>query len=238
MRRAWLVIASAALVTAVGCGKVSYEKRLETTLLKLEYERKVKKNLMPAADEKKFKELAIWVQAPKDQALAKTGQLPVGEGQFDLDASFNDKPEIAAALHVLARVKQPKKAPTKGAAPPPPPPQRGEFSRDVIGVLTGLFGSVEKLENPKWAEESKKGNRFKRLIFTANEKDVELYTYKEGSYDVALVFVYDPKLKNSLRQKIDLSLENFATGIKATRSFNGGEDEESDGGAGTPSGPV
>ncbi len=237
MRRAWLVIVSAALVAAVGCGKDSYEKRLARTLERLEYERKVKKNLMPAEKEKKFVDLALWVMPPKEEALAKTGQLPVGEGQFDLDASFNDK-TADAVLHVLARVKMPKKAPAKGAPPPPPPPQRGDFSRDVLGVLSSVFVAAEGLGNPKFAEESKRGNRFKRLIFTTAEKEVKLYTYKQDNHDVALIFVYDPKLRAALSNKIDLSLENFAAGAKATRNFNGGADEEADTGSGSPSGPI
>jgi len=198
----------------------------------LEYDRRVKKNLMPASDDKRFKDLALWIQPPKEEVIAKTGQLPVAEGQFDLDASFNDKSD--AALHVLARVKLPKKAATKGAAPAPPPVARGEFGRDVLGVLAGVFGSAEGLDNPKFADESKRGNRFKRLIFNANEKEVKVYTYKQDAHEVALIFVYDPKLRASLASKVDLCLETFAAGAKATRLQNGGAEEEADGGGGAP----
>jgi len=235
LRRAWLVIVSTALVMAVGCGRENYEKRLAKTLERLEYERRVKKNLMAGATDKKFVDHSIWVQAPKDEALAKTGQLPVAEGQFDLDASFNDKD--AAALHVFARVKLPKKPATKGAPPAPPPTARGEFSRDVLGVLASVFGSAEGLENPKFVEESKRGNRFKRLIFAANDKEVKVYTYKQDNHEVALVFVYDPKLRGTLATKVDLCLETFRAGLKATQIFNGNVEEDSDGGGG-PAGPI
>jgi hypothetical protein len=233
MRRVWLVIASAVLVTVIGCGRENYEKRMQTTLLKLEKDRRIKKNLMEPPTEKKFQELTIYVRAPKDMALAKTGQLLVSEGQFDLDGSFNDS-KADANLHVLARVKLPKKAAAKGAPPAPPPPQRGSFEADVLGVLANVFGSPEGLQTPKFVEESKGGNLFKRLIFNANDKEVKLYIAKQGNHEVALIFVYDPKLKGPLSSKIDLCLESFATGAKAGRLYTGGaaEDEAESGSPG------
>jgi hypothetical protein len=130
----------------------------------------------------------------------------------------------------------PKKAAAKGAPPAPPPPQRGAFDSDVLGVLATVFGSPEGLQTPKLSEEVKKGNRFKRLIFAANDKEVKLYIYKEGNHEVALIFVYDPKLRNTLASKIDLCLESFATGKKANDLYSGGgADEEAESG---PVGPV
>jgi hypothetical protein len=235
MRRVWVVIATAALVAVVGCGRKSYEERLGKTLEKLEYDRRLKKNLMDPPSEKKFMDLAIYLRAPKEEALAKAGQLPVSEGQFELDASFNDKTD--ANLHVLARVKMPKKAPAKGAPPVAALPPRGEFVADVLGVLSNLFGSPEGLQTPKFSDESKKGNRFRRLIFAAGDKEVKLYTYKQDNHEVALIFVYDPKLKGLLATKIDLCLESFATGAKATRLYSGGAAEE-DAEGGAPPGPI
>jgi hypothetical protein len=76
----------------------------------------------------------------------------------------------------------------------------------------------------------KKSNRFKRLIFTANDKEVKLYIYQEKNHEVALVFVYDPKLKGILATKIDLCLDSFAAGPTATKLYNGGvAEEESEG---------
>ena len=235
MRRwSWLVISSA-LVCLVGCfGQDSYNKRLASTLERLERSRRVEKNLMPAPDEKKYKDLAIYVRPPKDEAQAKAGQLPAGEGQFEVDSSFLDKQ--SAALHLLARVKLPKKAPTKGAAPTPTPAPRGEFTRDVLNVLISVYGPIEGLATPKFVDESKRGNRFKRLVVAANDKEVKLYTYKQDNYEVALVFVYDSKLRGALSSKIDLCLETFATGAKATQNYNSGgqPDEEDASGGGAP----
>ena len=227
MRRVWVAMVVALLVTAAvsGCGRKSYEERLSKTLEQLEYTRRLNKNLMPPPGEKKFQDLGIYLRTPKDQALAKAAQLPVGEGQFDLDASFND-PKADSVLHVLARVKMPKKAAAKGAPPPPPPPQRGEFVGDVLGVLASVFGSPDGLVTPKFSDEVKKGNRFRRLIFAANEKEVKVYTYKEANTEVALIFVYAPSLRGTLSSKIDLCLESFATGARATRLFSGGTPEE------------
>jgi len=226
MRRWCLLVVSSSLVITVGCGQESYTKRLDATLARLERERRIAKNLMPAPTDKKFQELSIYLRAPKDEAQTKTGQLPVGEGQFDLDASFVDKAD--AKLHVLARVKLPKKPQAKGVPPAPAPVARGDFPRDVLAILTGEFGSVEGLTTPKFVDENKRGNRFKRLVVTANEKEVKLYTFKQDNYDVALVFVYDPKLRGVLSTKIDLSLETFATGPKAARNYSGSEPEEED----------
>jgi hypothetical protein len=120
----------------------------------------------------------------------------------------------------------PKKAAAKGAPPPPPPPQRGEFVGDVLGVLASVFGSAEGLQTPKFSDEIKKGNRFRRLIFTANDKEVKLYTYKQDTTEVALIFIYAPSLRGTLSSKIDLCLETFATGAKANRLYTGGAPEE------------
>jgi hypothetical protein len=234
MRRVWLVIASACLMTAIGCGKKNYEERMAATLKKMEKDRRIKKNLMDAPTEKKFTELAIYVRAPKEEAYAKTGQLPIGEGQFDLDASFNDKTD--ASLHILARVKKPKKPAGKGAAPPAPAVARGAFDADVLGVLANVFGSPDALLTPKFTEEVKGGTRFKRLIFSANDKEVKVYINKQDIYEVALIFAYDAKLKGPLSSKIELCLESFATGSKAKKLFEGGNvEEEAESG---PAGPM
>ncbi len=234
MRRVWLVTVSAALVIAVGCGRENYEKRMRTTLENLEYARRLKKNLMDPPGEKKFQDLSIFIRAPKEEALAKTGGLSVGEGQFDLDASFIDA--AGSTLHLLARVKMPKKPPTKGAPPPPPAAARGEFVGDVLGVLINNLGSPEGLQAPKFVEErTKKGNTFKRLIFTAGDKEARLYTYKDGNHEVALVFIYDAKLKGPLSSKIDLCLDSFRTGLKATQAYAGANpDEEPESGPPVP----
>ena len=235
MRRWTQLGLAASLLVLVGCfGQDSYNRRLTATLERLERTRRVEKNLMPAPEDKKFKDLSIFIRAPKDEALAKTGQLPAGEGQYELDTSFLDA-KADAKLHLLARVKLPKRPQVKGAPPAPTPAPRGDFSRDVLNVLTSLYGPVEGFATPKFVDESKRGNRFKRLVVTANDKEVKLYTYKQDSYEVALVFEYDPKLRGALSSKIDLCLETFATGPRATANFNnGGEPEEEDVSGNTP----
>jgi hypothetical protein len=234
MRRVWLVIALAGLMTAIGCGKENYNKRMAKTLEKMEKDKRIKKNLMEAANDKKFTDLAIYVRPPKDEAYAKAGQLPVGEGQFDLDASFNDK--VDASLHVLARVKKPKKTPAKGAPPAAvPATARGAFDADVLSVLSNVFGSPDALLTPKFTQDVKAGTPFKRLIFPYNDKEVKVYFYKQDAYEVALIFVYGTSLKGPLSSKIELCLEAFATGQKATKLFQGGNvDEESESGPAMP----
>lgn len=234
MRRWCLLVSTSALVFVVGCfGQKSYTERLDHTLARLERERRIAKNLMPAPEEKKYKDLSIYVRPPKDEAQAKTGQLPAGEGQFEVDSSFLDK--SGAALHLLGRVKLPKKAPTKGAAPTAAPPPRGEFTRDVLNILTTVYGPVEAFTTPKFVDEKKGPNQFKRLIVAANDKEVKLYTYKKDNHEVALVFAYDPKLRGPLSGKIDLCLETFATGARATQYYsNGGEPEEEDAASSAP----
>ncbi len=233
MRRVCLVILSASLVATLGCGRENYEKRQAKTMEKIRYDRRVGKNLMPAASEKKFTDLAIFLRPPKDEAPAKAGTLTVAEGQFDLEPSFIDKD--GTTLQVLGRVKQPKKPPTKGAAPAPALPPRGEFNAEVIATLATTFGATDALAVTKLKDETKRGNRFKRLLFNANEKDIELYTIKQDNHEVALIFVYDPKLKATLSSKIQLCLETLAVGPKASRNFNGGaSEEEADAGAPIP----
>ncbi len=228
MRRVWCwLVMSSALVFAVGCGQESYNKRLAATLERLERERRIEKNLMKPPADKKFQDLSIYIRPPKDEELVKVGQLPVGEGQYELDSSFVDK--NGAVLHLLSRVKLPKKAATKGAPPvPPTTTQRGDFTRDVLAVLSSVYGQVEGFATPKFVDESKRGNPFKRLIAIANDKEVKLYTYKKDNHEVALIFVYDPKLRGPLSSKIDLCLETFAAGPKAARNFSGGDAEQDD----------
>lgn len=234
MRRVCVMAVSVSLVVALGCGGKHYEARMERTLQNMETGRRIKKNLMDPPGDKKFAELSIYIRPPKEEAQAPAGQLPAAEGQFDLNASFVEG--AGAALHVLARVKMPRKPPTKGAPPPPPPPPRGAFDADVLGVLAAAFNSPEALQSPKFRAETRKdGNSFRRLNFAANDKEVNLYIYKHENHDVALVFVYDPKVKNALSTKIELCLDTFATGPAAARQYAGAAPEEA---VSTPAAPL
>jgi hypothetical protein len=228
------MILSASLIAAFGCGKKNYDERMTKTLDKMKYDQRLRKNLEDAPTDKKFTDLAIYIRPPKGEVMVKASQLPVGEGQFDLDASFNEKTD--ASLHVLGRVKKTKKPATKNAPPTPPPTARGAFDADVLAVLSTLYGSPDALLTPKFVEEVKRGNRFKRLIFTAGDSEVKVYIFKDATYEVALIFVYNVKLKGPISSRIDLSLESFTVGQKATHLFNGGKaDEEVESG---PAGPM
>ena len=235
MRRAWVVIAFAGLVAAVGCGKENYEKRMNARLEQLKYERRVEKNLMKAPGDKKFQDFKIFIRPPKEEAQAKTGAAPGGGG-----------PVRARARPSATRIRPctswpgsrcPRSRRPRGPRRPRRPRPRGEFVGDVLGVLATQFNSPDALQTPKFSDEVKKANRFKRLTFTANDKQVRLYTLKEGTHEVALVFVYDPKAKDakvSMDSAIELALETFATGEKATRLYNGGSEEEPESGPVVP----
>ena len=233
------MLAVSLVVPLIGCaGRANYEKRMEATLNLLRYTRRLNQNLMPAPSDKKFLDAAIYVRPPKEEAEAKTVQLPVPEGQFDLESSFVDKSE--SALHLLARVKKPKKAPAKGAAPPPAPAvPRADFIGDVIGVLTQVFGPSDLLQASKFKDETKGSiegapkNLFKRLIFPAGKKEVAVYIYKQDIYEVALIFVYDVAVRQTISSKLELCLGSFAVGPKATRQYNGGSVVETPEEAGT-----
>ncbi|WP_435017075.1 hypothetical protein TA3x_004666 [Tundrisphaera sp. TA3] len=200
---------------------------MESTLNLLKYTKRLNQNLMPAPEDKKFREQAIYVRPPKEQVEAKTFQLRAPEGQFDLEATFNDKTE--SALHVLARVKKPKKPAGKGAPPAPAPAApRGEFTGDVVAVLTEVFGPSDALQVSKFKDETKgtiegaPKNQFKRLIFSAGKKEVAVYIYKQDIYDVALIFVYDVGIRQTISSKVDLCLGSFSVGQRATNKYNGG----------------
>ena len=236
MRRWCLLVSTTALVFVTGCfGQKSYSDRLTHNLDRLQRMRRVEKYLMPAPDDKKYKDLAIYIRAPRDEAQAKASLLP--EGPFDLESSFLDD-KTGAILHLLARVKLPKKPQTKGAAPAPVPAPRGDFTRDVLNVLSGVYGSVEGLTTPKFVDERKGSNSLKRLVVTANEKEIKLYTYKKDNHEVALVFVYDPNLKGPLSGKIDLCLETFAAGARATQIYNNNGQEADEDVSGATSAPM
>jgi hypothetical protein len=236
MRRVWLTMASVLLVAVVGCGRENYKTRQSTTLVKMKYDKSLKDNLNDAPTEKKWSDLAIYLRPPKNETLAKVGQLPVGEGQFDLDASFLDKTD--SSLHILARVKKPKKPATKGPATvATPAAPKGPFDGDVMTALSSsVYGPTEAIVTPKFVEEVERGNRFKRLIYSSGENEVRLYLYKQDNYDVALIFVYNVKIKTAMNAKIRLTLGSFAIGPRATHLIQGGKaDDETEGG---PAGPL
>src|ERR1700733_5315978 len=107
MRRvlAFLATTAATLLLANGCAK-SYDIRMNRTLEKMRYEKRLNDNLMPAP-KGKLEAFLIFVRPPKSLAQSKEFLLTTLEpGRFDVSESFLEKDK--QSLHVLARVKRPK----------------------------------------------------------------------------------------------------------------------------------
>ncbi len=222
MRRL-VVLALSTLLVVAGCGK-QYVARMDKTIEDLKYQERLNANLEPGPGDGDLKKLSIWVRAPKGQQQTKAFALGnVPEGQFDVASSYSATG--GASLHVLARKKMPKAAPKKGAVPAPDIP-RGPFLQDVMNILTAQFGPVDALAPEKSKPETKKGNTFKRWVFPAADKTVQLYTFEKDPFNVALIYVFDTKNQNEMASKVGLSLEAFATGPKADRFFGGATSEE------------
>ena len=107
----WVILASASLVVAWGCGN-SYDIRLNKTLEDMKYRKRLDEMLMPPLTKNKFEELLIFVRPPKKLELAKEFLLPLPEpGKFDLEASLLDTGKAGDS-------------PTPGDQPPPGPKRR------------------------------------------------------------------------------------------------------------------
>jgi len=228
MRRVLTVLATAATAVALvgGCGGKSYDIRLNRTLERMKYEKRLNDNLVPAP-KGKFESLLIFVRPPKALQQSKEFLLTALEpGKFDLSESFQEKDK--QNLHVLARVKRPKSTAKKKAAEKAEPViEPGRLGADVVAILNGVYG-VE-LDLLKAKEVTKKEiNVFKHLKFEGNGKVVQLYmnVVKNNPYEVALIFEYPRSEAESLVSKIELCLESFATGERARKAFAGGTTEE------------
>ena len=208
MRRSLAVLISGAMLLAFGCSN-RYDIRLNKTLEEMKYTKRLNDNLQDAPKDGLLKELNIYVRAPKPLVEAKEfGLGAASAGLFDVEKTFFQGEKTF--LHVVARVKLPKKPAAKGAAPEAAPPARAPFNEDLLGLLRGVYGEEEGLA--KFKDDPHRTNPFKRSIVTANGKTVEVYTYKLDIYDVALIFQYDPADKGAMASKIALCLESFATG--------------------------
>ncbi len=234
MRRIVAMMVPCTMIVAFGCSGMGYNNRMEKTLEDRRYQMRLDENLQPAVTEGKLRELAIFVRPPKPLNASKEFTLgEVQPGVFDETKSFYETSKTF--LHVLARKKQAAKKPAaKGAAPAEPPAQRGPFNSDVVAVLKAVFGDDENIAVEKFKDVSEyKPNNYKRLLFEtgadATKKRVEVYLFKQGDYDVALIFVYDPAEKNALSSKIALCLESFAVDARAQAKFvnpnSNGEEE-------------
>ena len=222
MRRVLAMLATTALLLAGGCGGKSYDIRLDKTLERMKYEKRLNDNLI-AAPKGKFETLLIFIRPPKNLAgPTKEFQLTALEpGKFDLTESFLEKDK--QNLHVLARVKQPKDAAKKkAAAKAEAASPAASSSADVVAILNSVYG-VE-LDLAKAKEDTKKEiNVFKHLTFEGNGKIVQLYlnVVKNAPYEVALIFEYPKTEQANLVSKIELCLESFATGEQAPQGVRG-----------------
>jgi hypothetical protein len=230
-------------VVLVGCGR-SYKLRLENTVTTLKYLARLDHYLNPAV-QGKFKDMQVFLRPPKPlQETEQLGLQGVGEGQFDLSASFLGQEKAAGGaepgkeatpagdavlrLHVLARVKLPKRKTKKGEAAPPEPAARGEFTADVRSVLASDYNAGDAAATGQLKSDSHRKNTFKRLIFTSpvNNDVVRVFFYKHGNHDVALIWDIPPALEKTTATGINLCLESFAVGEKANRFFARGYHED------------
>ncbi len=238
MRRVMAMVATAILVLSAGCGSASYESRLMSTLESMSYRKRLDDNLMPppAKGIAPFEDLSIFLRPPKNLAQSKEFQMTVLEpGQYDLESSFFE--EKKQNLHVLARVKKSRSASKKPAAPTPAETAvRGEFNRDVVGLVGNVYGVADDLGIEKFKEVSKKANKFKYHTFATSDKHVQVYLYKVDPYEVALIFDYPSSEQASLASRINLALESFAVGPRAKNRFAGALGDEASGGAVTAEG--
>ncbi len=229
MRRVMAMVATMIFVLSGGCGSNSYEYRLNATLDSMRYRKRLDDNLMPPPPKgiAPFEELSIFLRPPKNLAQSKEFQMTVLEpGQFDLQSSFFE--ENKQNLHVLARVKKPKSPASKKPAAPTPGDTavRGEFNRDVVGLVGNVFGVADDLGIEKFKEVEKTPNKFKFYTFPTSGKTVQVYLYKFDPYEVALIFDFPSSELANLSSRITLALESFAVGGRAKKRFAGTMSDE------------
>ena len=234
MRRVLTMLATAAILLGAGCGGKSYELRLNKTLEDMRYRKRLDDNLMPAPTKPKFEELLIFVRPPKNLQPTAAFMLGAPEpGQFDLEVTFDEPSK--QSMHMLGRFKAPKTVNPKTKKAQAPPANRGDFNQDVLAILNSAYNPPPELTLDKFKEEKHKSNTFKKHVFSANNKIVQVYLYgpKGDPYEVAFVFEFLASEQSALITKIGLCLESFATGQKARRAFSGtGAEEEPADGAG------
>jgi len=255
MKRIWAVIVSATGILIAGCGEKLYESRLEETLSRMKYEQKLDSYLQPPA-QGKFKEMNVYLRPPKPMEESKL-MLTEQPGMYDLTATFLGSPAGTAPptvegqtpseapvlppmrLHVLGRMKAKKGTAKKGTPKPSVDPNtagRGAFVSDVRALLAAELGP-EANPDKSPSTDKKKKTPFKRLIYqgqSGNTIQVYFAEINKGETEVALVFDIPPALLKTpiVIPGIELSLDAFVLGRKASQMFNGGESSEGGTGAG------
>ena len=244
MKRARAMLISFGTLLAIGCGMKSYDYRIEQTLDRMKYERRLDENLTPPVAKGKLEELGIYIRPPKNLAgPTQAFQFAVIEpGRFDLENTFLE-PE-KQSLHVLARVDKPKAAAKKGGPAQPEPPPRGDFNEEVVELIRSVTNTEVDLSQfkaeTKQVKQRRQTNNFlaKTIDLTSKEMQVYLYGSKTSPYKVALIFEYAKSEKNAVSPKIGLTLENFLVGDPARQAFTGGDEEPgAEGGEGGEAGP-
>lgn len=244
MRRLAALAVTTTLVLAVGCGK-SYEKRLNITLDRLRYLQTLDLYLSPAV-QGEFAQNQVFLRPPKplpsEPSKTLVG-LSAEPGLYDLASTFFGNVEAPAAdqgkeapapsvlrLHVLARIKR-KAARKKGEPAPEVTAQRGDFLADTRNLMADQLGGGEVVLNATPKADTQRKKQYKRLLFTngIDNHSIRAYFYKEGPYDVALIWDLPPDLNKSAQVNtgIRYCLETFAVGEKAENAFKGavGEDD-------------
>lgn len=242
MKRARAMLISFGMLLAVGCGMKNYDYRIEQTLDRMKYERRLNENLGEAV-KGKLEEHNIYVRPPKGlSGPTQTFQFAVLEpGQFDVANTFLEGDKHS--LHVLAWIDKPKAAAKKGAPQAPPP--RGNFDQfkqvvvEMIRNATGAEIDITQFkQESKQLKDRRQSNAFLTKTLDLNAKEMQIYLYgpKASPYKIALIFEYPKAEKNAMAPKIGLCLENFLVGDPARLAFSGGESEET-GEAGPEAGP-
>lgn len=235
MKRAGAMLAGFGLLMAVGCGMKNYDYRIEQTIDRMKYEKRLDENLGEPVAKGKLEELGIYIRPPKNLVgPTQTFQFAALEpGRFDVENTFLE-PE-RQSLHVLALVDRPKPAAKKGAPTQPESSPRilpDQFNQEVVELVRNATGAEVDLSQFKQESKQVKGTRqdnsflAKTISLEAKELQIYLYGSKASPYKVALIFEYPMAEKNAVAPKIGLCLETFAVGDLARQAFSGGQEDE------------
>src|SRR3954468_11556281 len=176
MKRLSVVVLGAGLLVVLGCGTQNYEYRLEQTIEKMKYQKRLDDNLTDAPTKGKLEELQIYVRPPRNMTgPTQTFQMTVVEpGKFDVESSFIEQDK--QSLHLLARVKRPK-TPSKKAPTPAESTPRGDFNTDVVDLVKNVYGTDLEASQFKEEKMQKGSNSYKAKTLDLGAKSVQIYLY-------------------------------------------------------------
>ncbi|WP_165070626.1 hypothetical protein [Paludisphaera rhizosphaerae] len=247
MKRARAMLISFGMLMAVGCGMKNYDYRIEQTLDRMKYEKRLDENLAAPIAKGKLEEEGIFIRPPKGlSGPTQTFQFAALEpNQFDLANTFLEGEK--QSLHVLVWHDKPKVPAKKGADAQAQPAPRGDFEafkQMVVDMIRNASGAELDLsqfkQETKQVKDRRQSNAFLTKTLDLNAKEMQIYLYgsKASPYKIALIFEYPKAEKNAVAPKIGLCLENFLVGEPARLAFSGGESEEGgEGGEGGEAAP-